>query len=89
MKSLKITDLINAFSNILNSLPYKRRSKKYVLAFQHKIFLTITFQWPHIVNKQLSDVTLLVKQYMQLITKFEQQKHLSFNEIYQGRYADG
>ena len=81
-------NLVNAFLNNLNALPQQKKIKKLCAGIKAQSYLTTTFQWSQIVNKQLCDSKLLVQQYQELITAFEQQEHLYFNEMYQEGYTD-
>ena len=79
-KSSKINDVLHSLTNTLDAIPTQKKIQE-LSAGNAKDYLTAILQCYHIINKQLCHYKQLVQQHQELITEFQERKHLVYNEI--------
>ena len=72
-KPSKFNELVISFFNTLDFLLLQKDIHELCTSLSTKDYLTATFMWSSIVNKQLRDSKLWSQQCKDLITKFEEQ----------------
>ena len=87
--SFKIDATVHSFTNTLDILPLQKKIQGLSTGISTEEYLTATFQWSYIVNKQMHEYKQLVQIYQELITDFEERKYLVYNEVYKQVYLDG
>ena len=87
-KPLRISDLVRAFSNTLDSLLPQKAIQELCSWICTQDYLTTTFQLSDIIKG--SSVTVLqVQQYKDVFINFEGQKQYHYNDLHQQGYSNG
>ena len=66
-------------STLLDALPPQKHVKELSSRITTNYFLIATFTWSRLVYQQLKHLTQKVQQYKDLITEFEETKHIYYS----------